>query len=148
MVKVWETATGKEIYSWDIDGAAPLEAAGLLAWHPGSNRLAGGTRSVHVWDTKDGQEVLELPGHTMPITRLEWSPDGQRIISLASKKEKDKLLAQELMVWDADTGNQILTLHGPDAGFQLSPNKEWLASSPSEDGLINLQRIATRKGRN
>jgi WD40 repeat protein len=137
VAQVWEASTGKELFSWDIDGLAGAGAAGLVVWSPDGKRVAAGVQSVHVWDADKGQEVFELTGPTAPLARVEWSDDGRRIIARTPPRDKADAPPQELVVWDADTGAQVLTVYGPSAGVLAAPGWQWSA--------MYIQRITPGK---
>ena len=57
-------------------------AAYSIAWHPNGEFFAsGGNKKIVIWQTKDGQQVQELIGHSNPITHLLWHPSGKWLIS-------------------------------------------------------------------
>jgi WD40 repeat protein len=59
------------------------------------------TGEINAWDPATGQVVLSFPGHPTGVTGLDFSPDGKRLASASS---------DEVKIWDADTGNQLLRL--------------------------------------
>ncbi len=52
----------------------------------------------------EGREPLTLKGHAGPVTSVSFSPDGKRIVSGSDDNS--------LKVWDAQTGQETLTLKG------------------------------------
>jgi WD40 repeat protein len=132
VVKIWDTASWKEIRSYSLEGRAGSTATRLLCWSPNSKRLAAGCKAVHVRDVETGTELFVLSDHTVPLESLEWSDDGHRIISRA---------AAELIVWDADLGDQVLKLTGSSAEYRASPDWNWLAVPSADNGVSRLQRI-------
>ena len=62
-----------------------------------------------VWDTRTGERVLTLSGHTAHVMDVHFSPDGSR---LATGSE-DGTAA----IWDARTGERLLVLPGHARGW-------------------------------
>src|SRR5206468_3316509 len=74
---------------------------------------AAGCGGVKVWDAHTGKELLTFKGHTLAVMSVAFSADGKRIVSgsggLAPPGEDG---AGEVKVWDAQTGQEQLTLNG------------------------------------
>jgi WD40 repeat protein len=91
---------------WDVDTCAelarlPLGAAALsICFHPQEPRLFTGTREggVHVWDVGTSDrlvELLRIPAHESYVKSLEWSPDGEILVSSSGDST--------VGLWDATT---------------------------------------------
>ena len=54
-----------------------------VAWHPDGSRLAtcGADRTIRIWDTATGTELITLRGHSNLIQRLAFSNDGNTLVS-------------------------------------------------------------------
>jgi WD40 repeat protein len=74
-VQLWETATGKQRRSWDVErvaaDAVAVSADGRLVAAPG----AGG--GVRVWHAPTGRELRTLKGHDGRVTALAFAADGK-----------------------------------------------------------------------
>jgi WD40 repeat protein len=151
VVKVWDAATWKELRDFSLEGKSGPRAVQTLCWSPDGKRLAAGVQSIHVWDVETGQEVFELSGHNVPIERLEWSDDGRRIVSQAASRAKageavqEGIVLQELIVWEAETGDRIFTLRGAAAGYRTSPDWNWLAVPFADYGVFRIQHLPNGK---
>src|SRR5262249_28796099 len=90
-VRLWDTATGKEIYT--LRGHT-RETHGV-AFSADGQRLTSSSndQSVRVWHVTTGQELLTLRGHTRRVFAVAFSPDGQRLASAGQE--------ETLKVWEA-----------------------------------------------
>jgi WD40 repeat protein/serine/threonine protein kinase len=102
MVKIWDSATGKEIMQLSVDKLIPMS----VAFGPDSRRcLLGDLNGVlRLFDVTTGGEVMSLAGHTGCIDSVAFSPDGKRIVSGSYDGT--------VKVWDAETGSTLATLRG------------------------------------
>jgi WD40 repeat protein len=64
---------------------------------------------VTLWDVASGREVLTLTGHTRTVTTLQFTPDGQRLITATGLGLWDMVLGDlpaeaffpaQVKVWD------------------------------------------------
>src|SRR5689334_19572342 len=63
-IKLWETATGRELRNLSTGGQNTTSLSPVFAFSPDSHLLAasGGNNSVRVWDVTTGREVQTLAG--------------------------------------------------------------------------------------
>jgi WD40 repeat protein len=78
-VKIWDSATGKELFA--LKGHA--SAVWSVAFSPDGQRLASASddQTVRIWDSVTGKELFALQGHAGPLRSVAFSPDGQRLAS-------------------------------------------------------------------
>ena len=156
-VQVWEVATGELLRTL----SGHTDAIELLAFSPDGIRLASSSDdgTTKVWESVTGELLLDIPS---PSTSVAFSPDGTRlaISDPEGVRVLDALSGQdvrtipagtggfvfspdwtrlvtgsegtEAKVWDARTGQELLTLSGhaqrmADAAF--SPDGEHLATA-------------------
>jgi WD40 repeat protein len=78
-----------------------------LAFSPNGQSIAlsteGGFVSLH--DGQDPGRLTLLQGHMQGVHALAYSPDGSRLASTSGG-------AQSVILWDVDTGQELLTLEG------------------------------------
>jgi WD domain, G-beta repeat len=122
--KVWDAATGKEVFS-----LGHTSGVFSVAWSPDGKRLATASEdfTAKVWDAATGKEVFSLRGHTSNVMCVAWSPDGKRIASGSVDKTAK--------VWDAATGKEVLSLAGyigSVSSVAWSPDGKRLAAGRSD----------------
>ena len=78
-VKIWDSATGKELFS--LKGHAGQVRS--VAFSPDGQRLASASedQTVKIWDSATGKELFALKGHAGWVWSVAFSPDGQRLAS-------------------------------------------------------------------
>jgi WD40 repeat protein len=78
-----------------------------VCFSPDGKRLAGASsyKTVKVWDSATGQELLTLNGNTYGVGRLCYSPDGRRLAGVGND-------GKTLRVWDGATGQELLNIKG------------------------------------
>ncbi|BAY44986.1 WD-40 repeat-containing protein [Scytonema sp. HK-05] len=134
-VKLWDTATGKEIKTlsghtdrvWDV------------SFSPDGKMLATASadNTVKLWDTATGKEIKTLTGHKNAVYGVSFSPNGKMLAS-ASYDNTVKL-------WETATGKEIKTLSGHTNtvfGVSFSPDGKMLATA-SADNTVKLWNPAT-----
>jgi WD40 repeat protein/serine/threonine protein kinase len=75
-------------------------------------------RAARIWDSQTGKELVILRGHEDRIVSVQFSPDGQRVLTASWDKTA--------RIWDAATGRQLAVLVGH--------NSSLLSASFSADG--------------
>jgi hypothetical protein len=136
-VKIWDSATGKELFA--LKGHAG--AVTSVAFSPDGRRLASGSwdQSVKIWDSATGEELFALKGHSGLVASVAFSSDGRRLASGS--------FDQTVKIWDSATSEELSTLKGH-AGFVMSvafsPDGRRLASG-SWDQTVKIWDSATGK---
>ncbi len=131
-MRVWDAACGQETLI--------LKGKASVAFSPDGKWLASGDNNgmVKIWDLASGRELLTCMGHTSPVTCVAFSPDGKQLAS-GSLDPKKGAKPDELRIWDATTGQEMLTLKDTDSVTSLafSPDGLRLASADS-DGKVRI----------
>jgi WD40 repeat protein len=172
VIRLWDTATGKELRAL----AARPGWVKALAFSPDGRWLASGGRDgvCSLWEVATGKELRRLKGHPAGVRALAFAPDGRRLASaeyegairlweVATGKTlfqsrasqtrsppvfspSGKLLAAHgegvIHVWDSSTGREVRRLALTEASFNLS-----LAFSPTGRFLAADEIVSSRRGR-
>jgi WD40 repeat protein len=136
-IKLWDTATGKDIVTFKGHSGVVRS----IAFSPDGKRLASGSwdKTIKLWDTVTGKELLTLKGHSDWVRSTAFSPDGKCLASGSWDKT--------IKLWDTATGKDMLTLKGHSGMVQstaFSPDGKCLASG-SWDKTIKLWDTSTGK---
>ena len=136
-VKIWDSATGKELLA--LKGHAGTVSS--VEFSPDGQRLASASsdQTVKIWDSATGKELFAVKGHAFFVANVAFSPDGQRLASGSSD--------QTVKIWDRATGKELLALKGHAGVVRsvvFSPDGQRLASG-SDDQTVKIWESATGK---
>ena len=136
-VKIWDSATGKELLA--LKGHAHTVSS--VAFSPDGKRVASGSddQTVKIWDSATGKELLALKGHASVVRGVTFSPNGQRLASGSDD--------QTVKIWDSAAGTELLALKGHAGAVRsvaFSPDGQRLASA-SLDKTVKIWDTATGK---
>jgi WD40 repeat protein len=101
-VRLWETATGRQIAVANGHGGS----GDAVAFSSDGRRLAfgGNDGTVRLLEARTGLPLAVCRGHSGSITALAFSPDGRRLVSSASPED------DLCRLWDAATGALVAVL--------------------------------------
>jgi WD40 repeat protein/serine/threonine protein kinase len=126
VVCLWDTAKGELCQTIDIDGGVKL-----LAYSPNGQRIAiEATDDIRICDAADGRVLLRIPEQGERAGQLVFSADGERLLLVK---------AHRLLIWDVETGQQMLSLPVPGGitRLALDPTGQILAAA-SDERLLYL----------
>jgi len=126
-VLVWDAVKGRRVtvVGEELDSvlASDINAAQTLV------ALGGPTKIVRVYSI-DGELNYEISKHTDWITAIQFSPDGELLVTGDRNGG--------VHVWEAETGNEVMTLSGHNKAIS---SIDWrtdgrLVLTASEDGMV------------
>ena len=91
---------------------------------------AGADETADLWDVASGKKLHTLKGHTAPLFKVAFSPDGKTLASITGTWLPDDVRG-EVKLWDVATGKERVALKGhPGRGVALafSPDGKTLAT--------------------
>jgi WD40 repeat protein len=96
-VRLWDTATGKELHTLNI----PKGRIFAVAFAPDGKTVtaAGDDGVIRLWDAGTGTETGQLKGHDGAVLALAFAPDGKRLASGGADRS--------VRVWDPAAGNSL-----------------------------------------
>ncbi|MGV2826881.1 nSTAND1 domain-containing NTPase [Myxosarcina sp. GI1(2024)] len=150
------TGVDKTVRIWQVSDNYASDRGGVytIATSPTSPDLfatAGWDGKIRIWrENPHGshQLVRTLPGHELPITQLQYSPDGKLLASGSQDKT--------IKLWNAQTGDLIEVLSGHQQGInsiaiareskKQAEVTSYVLVSGSEDKTLKLWNINDRSG--
>ena len=99
---------------------------GAIATHKQRLVLGGRDGVIRLYDAESGTWQKDLSGHSAQILALAFSPDGQRLASVADN--------QSLRIWDIATGTETASLKCP------GDAPSWLAFDSTGKRLVSGSR--------
>jgi WD40 repeat protein/uncharacterized caspase-like protein len=154
-IKLWETATGRELRNLSGGAQSGMTLAPFVAFSR-DNRFvaaASGDNCVKIWEVTSGREIQTLAGPQGSITSslngvnfIAFTPDGRLVT-----------ISDAIRVWDINAGRELLTIptdpasgigfSGGGAGAVLSPDGRQLVSLATDGSTAVAKFVDLATGR-
>ncbi|MBN3950075.1 MAG: protein kinase [Nostoc sp. NMS7] len=130
-IKLWNLATGEEIYT--LTGHS--DSVDSISISSDSKTLASGSddKTIKLWNLATGKIIRTLTGHTESVKSVAISPDGKTLASGSNDNT--------IRLWNLTTGKTIRTLRDFSLHIAISPDGKTLVSSSGKS--IKLWNLAT-----
>ena len=136
-VALWKIATGERIAT--VGNEVDQVLAADLSPDQTTVALGGPNRLLKFYSTKDGNMIRSNKKHTDWVTAVAYSPDGAYVASA------DR--AGGVVVWEAATGAESVTLPGHKTAVNALAVLPGLLASAGQDGTVVLWDVAEGKER-
>jgi WD40 repeat protein len=117
--KVWQRATGKELFSikaHDLLFSVVFSPDGAQIATVGSN-WAEEKSTIKIWDVQNGQLRLSLNGHGWDCRGVAWSPDSKRLASVGMPAGERLIKGNgSVTMWEIETGKEVYSCMGHQSG--------------------------------
>lgn len=125
-VKLWETATGRELFSLNTEESATFADARSSAFAfsaDGLSLVSVNVGTVKHWDTRTGKPLRSVRlNNVKASSHLRLSGDGRLLATIT-------MTQQSLALWDTETGQQLQAING-----SLESGHRFLSATFSPDG--------------
>lgn len=156
-VQRYDLATGRPMLP-DVTNLGHTASPSSLAFSRDGKWLASGSwedLTIRIWETATGRLVHSLHGHTSYVRKIEFTPDGRRLVSGSGDST--------VRVWEVATGRELRVLrlhdgrnqdeHQQVGSFRISPDGprvtvtavEGFRSGPVDDHVVSVWDIIDGK---
>jgi WD40 repeat protein len=106
-IRLWDTATGRELKQFTGSGINPFVNHAALSPDRKTLATASNDRLLRIWDTARGKELRQFPATPLPQmpTSLTFSPDGKTLASYS----QDHIIR----LWDPAEGKELKQIAPP-----------------------------------
>lgn len=142
IIKRWNTQTGEEISSAQVDRRLRAEA---LVFHPDGNRVVVGDYAgfVAAWDIDSGNFTVLKERAEQPAMRVAISSDGTRIAAAFGNYHRPG----RVVVWDLASGEELAVLVGHTEPIRAVAftDDDYVIATASWDGTARLWDIESQE---
>ena len=102
---------------------------------------SGSKTNAIIWNAATGKVLRSLYGPTGQIFRILYSPDGRRLVTVAANQSN--AIQSTAKVWDAQTGNCLLTLKGDTVTVAFSPDGKHIVTGGIDNNTAVIRDALT-----
>ena len=106
-VLVWQVSESSEPHT------IPFHDPWGIAFSPSGDQIAVGARELYLLDTATWDIVGKMSGHLLSIHSVNYSPDGERIVTGGGGH------LEAVKLWDVATRQELMTLTARASGFSF-----------------------------
>ncbi|ETO36630.1 G-protein beta WD-40 repeats containing protein [Reticulomyxa filosa] len=129
-IRLWSTQSGIEMMK--------LEGHSDIVWCAHFSQMVN-IFNIGIWDVKSGKRLQQSTGHSDSIRHVNFSPDGQFIVSCSSDKT--------IRIWDVISGREVKNLQGHSSNVNIViyfPDGQTIVSG-SDDKTIRIWDVKSGK---
>ena len=150
---LWDVEKRTEIPTLPERGARGYWEVRSVSFSLDSEILAGACDDgvVRLWDAEDGTQIEALPGPSIYVTSVSFSPDGS-VLAATGGDETDEVYYGAVYLWDVATWTESAVIRmrdGTNATLSFSPDSRTLAyASNNSLSPVRLWDIAAEETKN
>jgi RNA polymerase sigma factor (sigma-70 family) len=137
-VRVYETETGRRVYSWVVKLDNPSENyTSAVAFAPDGKFLAAGATDnlIRMWDLTTGQERRIFRGHSWYVTSLAFGPGGKFLYSTSWDGTVRR--------WEVASGKELPVADGYSGGVAVAFAPDGTRLASASDAPIHIWDAST-----
>jgi WD40 repeat protein/serine/threonine protein kinase len=114
-IYIWDALTGQELFSFRGHGTGNVVT---VQFSEDGKRLLSAGEDYHarLWDAATGKQIHSF-GHNQPFVFAKFARGCGRIVSVCHDNDRSTLEDATGVIWDAETGQELLALKGHTNGF-------------------------------
>lgn len=128
IICIWDIRTQKKAYQWQIPTKYEINS---IEFHPSQSMIAiaSADKNVYVWHYNEKNKVNVLRGNILPVSCVDFSPDGKRLLASGLDKtlriwDVEKDFEEIRTLWRSHNSEILCAAYSPDNKYVLSGSKD------------------------
>tara|TARA_B100000508_G_scaffold11104_1_gene7836 strand:- start:7317 stop:10724 length:3408 start_codon:yes stop_codon:yes gene_type:complete len=115
-----------------------IQPISSIAWHPSGNYFASGSvdHSIILWDFKSGKQIRSFNHHTGKILQLQFSKDGEKLLSSSSD---NFVFLVNCLNGEVEFKYKYDEQHSYPASISFSPNEDYIFIGDNRDKFVKIK---------